>query len=84
MTWRTMEEWNLKGKVVIKGSKCMLRDPEGVCLFSESQVKKKKRYSEGIYGPSDTTNSGYYKPYTQQGGNYDQNHDYDYDNYEFQ
>lgn len=70
MVWKTVREWNTEGKNVIKGQKCILRDPEGNCLFSHDQVQKTERNYSGY------TNSrrGYY---AQKGGNYQQ-YDYDY------
>lgn len=78
MTWRTLDEWNRKGKIVIKGTKCILRDPDGRCLFNDSQVKKKDacNLSGFTYKDYPTRNSGYY-------GNC-QRDDYDYDNWDFQ
>jgi hypothetical protein len=79
MVWRTMQEWNLKGKVVTKGSKCLLRDPQGICLFNQDQVEK-SRERQTYQTTSRKSSTGYY---AQQGGNY-QKHDYDYDDYDFQ
>jgi hypothetical protein len=78
MTWRTMSEWNAKGKAVVKGTKCILRDPDGNCLFSSNQVQPRK---ERYYVPREYNRSNGY--YAQSGGNY-QKHDYDYDDYDFQ
>ena len=78
MVWRTMAEWNTKGKRVIKGSKCLLRDPDGNCLFNEDQVEKKSYRTD--YNNHIRSSYGYY---AQSGGNY-QKHDYDYDNYDFE
>jgi hypothetical protein len=81
MVWRTMEEWNKRGKMVKKGEKCLLRDPSGICLFSGEQVtaSKPKHYSPKEM-PIGHRGTGYF---AQHGGNC-QKHDYDYDNWEFQ
>lgn len=42
MTWKTMQEWNEKGRYIAKGQKCKLRDPDGNCLWSKEQTKKSK------------------------------------------
>ena len=39
MTWRTMKQWNKRGKYITKGEKCRLRDPDGVCLWHKDQVE---------------------------------------------
>ena len=76
MTWKTVKEWNAEGKNVIKGQKCVLRDPVGNCLFSEGQVEKTERkYYRSGHCDYIPTRNGYY---AQKGGNY-QKYDYDYD-----
>lgn len=78
MVWRTMKEWNHKGKMVKKGEKCLLRDPSGAYLFNSDQVKQlKSRKSHA----EDVTYSGKYPAKTS--GIYHK-HDYDYDNWDFQ
>lgn len=64
MTWRTMSEWNMRGRSVKKGEKCTLKCPKGNNLFHKDQTKKTgtaqhERYSDSCYN------------------NYE---DYDYDN----
>lgn len=81
MVWRTMVEWNQKGKSVIKGTKCLLRDPNGTCLFNEGQVEKRVR--QAYIRPEREYKSSRVGYYAQSGGNY-QKHDYDYDDYDIQ
>lgn len=41
--WRTMQEWNTRGRYISKGEKCKLRDPDGNCLWSKDQTSKSKQ-----------------------------------------
>lgn len=43
MVWRTMEEWNDRGRFISRGEKCLLRDPDGNCLWNKDQTSKTKR-----------------------------------------
>lgn len=40
MVWRTMEEWNSRDRYIKKGQKCLLRDPDGNCLWNKGQTKR--------------------------------------------
>jgi len=80
MTWRTLDEWNRKGKIVIKGTKCILRDPDGRCLFNNSQVKKKN--TTELYNSTHDSDS-HPKRNSSYHGIYHKD-DYDYDNWDFQ
>lgn len=40
MVYRSLKDWNRKGKMVKKGERATARSSDGVALFSSSQVKK--------------------------------------------
>lgn len=43
MTWRTLKQWNKKGRKVIAGEHSRLRDPDtGEALFCKKQAEKVK------------------------------------------
>lgn len=75
MVWRTLQEWNNRGMVVIKGSKCLLRDPENNCLFNRKQVVKRKIHNNN-YNYLHTDGFGLMGDH--------QKDDYDYDNWDSQ
>lgn len=40
MVYRSLKDWNKKGKMVKKGERASARSSDGTALFSSSQVKK--------------------------------------------
>lgn len=38
--WMTLRAWNEEGMKVTKGSKSLLRSPDGLALFNEEQVEE--------------------------------------------
>lgn len=67
MTWKTMQEWNEKGRYITKGQKCKLRDPDGNCLWSKEQTKKGREWTDREYVDYENFGADY---------DYDSNHDY--------
>lgn len=49
--WMTLDAWNEEGFKVAKGSKSLLRSPDGLALFSEAQVEEWEDINELICDP---------------------------------
>lgn len=66
MSYRTLEEWNARGRQIIKGEKAMGRLNDNTPLFGKEQTKKAQ--------PQIRNTSGYSGG---QGANWDQSEDWD-------
>ena len=73
MSYRTMSEWNARGRQVMKGEKSMGRLNDNTPLFGKEQTKKTPPRTQKSFGYS----AGYPSSYSGGGTNWDQGMDWD-------
>lgn len=54
-TWRTFEQWNRLGYLIRKGERATVR--EGRMMFSNEQVKEKRRFTRDTWADADDVNT---------------------------
>lgn len=87
MSYRSFQEWNARGRQIIKGEQCMGRLNDGTPLFGKEQTKKVEKpksksgsgayaYQEGSVAPGHSTPQYRSSSYSR-GTNWDQGMDWD-------
>lgn len=85
MSYRSFQEWNARGRQIIKGEQCMGRLNDGTPLFGKEQTKKIEKkpkpcgsyaYQESSVSPGHATPQHSYSSYSR-GTNWDQGMDWD-------